>query len=456
MAIIVQQSVDHDMREYAKGDTLIQEKVNELTSSLTQTSYSSAATSANTKLLLSKLKRGASNASILIIGDSTGNGADEWVTLAAQKLATLFASYTVQIRYWNESTGIEYNAPQVIQAGTSSYILDIWNCSVSGQIPGYVQGFRWNTAIVPTNPDLIFISHGHNLGDPTGVVYLEQMGRNTFLSLTEELALQFPLAGIVLIAQNPSTLAGREKWQAIKANTLEQVVSMRGYGFIDVHQAFIDTKNPSAYIGDGTHPNSNGSILWADVVTKAMTDENTSIPTRLNPSSLLVYSKNYLANPEFSSWAGTNPDNWTPNAMTVTSKDTTNYESGLHGCKLTTNATSGTAQLEQGINLASAGLLHLRGKQVTLAVRVFQPASNTVTVRAQIVDNTGSANARSLDVPLSTRDRYVWLFATKILPIDATAIYVRLIPRTSGTNIVDATFDRAYLVQGIIPNVGVI
>jgi hypothetical protein len=417
--------------------------------------YASASTAANTRMLLSKLRRGVSDAAILVIGDSTGNAPDEWVSLCTQKLAAMFPAYTVKINYWNESTGTEYNAPTVIQTGTGAYTLNVWNCSASGQVPGYVQGSRWSTAVVPTSPDLIFINHGHNMGDSSSAVYYEQVGRNTFFSLTEELTLLFPTAGIVLIAQNPSLISGRETWQAHKANVIEQVASLRSYGFIDVHQAFVDTNNVAAYIGDQTHPNALGSKLWADVVTKAITNIDVSAPSRLNPSSLLTYGKNYLLNPDFSSWASTDPDSWVP-TLATTSKDTTNFETSSNGCKITSTATSGTAYIEQAINLTTNGLLHLRGKTVTLAVRVFQPASNAATVRAYIQDSTGSANARSLDVPISTRDRYVWLFASKKVPSNETALYVRLIPRTSGTSIVEATFDRAYLVQGVIPYVGIV
>ncbi|GGF88415.1 SGNH/GDSL hydrolase family protein [Paenibacillus abyssi] len=417
--------------------------------------YSSATTAANTRMLLAKLRRGVSDAAITVIGDSTGNAPDEWVYLTAQNLAAMFPAYTVRISTWNATTGTEYNAAETLQTGTGPYTLRIWNCSVPGEIPGYVQGFRWQAAVVATAPDLIFISHGHNLGDPTPATYLESTGRNTYLSLTEELTLQFPLAGLVLIAQNPTTLSGRETWQAIKANVIESVASMRSYGFIDVHQAFVDTMNVPAYLSDGIHPNTAGSKLWASLVTKVLIDSDNA-RARTGMSSLLLFGKNYLSNPEFSSWAATDPDSWVPNASAATSKDTTTFETGAQGCKVTSNATSGTAQIEQTINLATAGLLHLRGKTVTLAVRVFVPAGNTATVRIAIVDSTGGANARNMDVPGTTRGRYIWLFSTRVVDSAATTIFARLMARTSGTAIVEATFDRAYLVQGVLPTVGLV
>jgi GDSL-like Lipase/Acylhydrolase family len=432
----------------------LSDKIGDLSLDVDKMSYSSAATSANTKKLLSKLKRGVSDVSILVIGDSTGNASNEWVYLTAQNLAKMFPAYTVQISTWNATTGTEYSPASIIQTGTGSYTLKIWNNSVSGEVPGYVQGFRWATAIVPTSPDLIFISHGHNIGDPSSVAFQEQTGRNLYLSLTEELTQQFPNAGIVLIAQNPSFMNGREIWQAVKANIIESVAGMRSYGFIDIHQAFLDTGRPNDYILDGTHPNDEGSKLWANVVTSALTNTNLSSATKLNESTLITFGKNYLSNSDFSLWDSANPNNWTPNSYVTASKDTTLFETGSYGCKLSATSTSGTAQLEQGVNLANAGITHLKGKVVTLAVRVFVPASNTATVRIQLVDNTGSANARGMDVASATRDRFVWLFASKRLDENATSIYARLIPRTTGTATVDATFDRAYLVQGINPTVG--
>lgn len=92
---------------------------------------------------------------------------------------------------------------------------------------------------------------------------------------------------------------------------------------------------------------------------------------------------------------------------------------------------------------------------MTAAARVFVPASNTATVRVTVLDTTGSANARETSVSASTRDRFVWVFASKRIDNAAGAVYVRLTARTSGTATVEATFDRATLVRGVLPSEGV-
>ena len=414
--------------------------------------YASASTAANTRRVLSMLTRNVSDVSILVISDSTANEQTEWAYLTAVDLAAKFPAYTVEFAFWDETGGTGYQAPITLQTGTDTNKLRFWCCARAGEIPGYVLGSRWSAAVVAPAPDLVIVNHGHNMPDPTGVAWKEQAGRAMMMSLTEEVTATFPRAGLILIAQNPSKMAGRETWQAIKANAWEDLASIRGYGFIDVHQAFLDYGNWQADLMlDDTHPNAKGSRLWADVVGAAFKEQRgAGVPT-VNTPPLLTSGKNYIDNYDFSAWSGTNPDAWTPNAAAATSKDTTNVEVGVQGCKVTANTTSGLASLAQSYNLAVKGYRHLKGQVVTLAVRVFVPASNTAVVRVEVKDSTGSVNARSADIPTSTRDRFVWLYASKRLDPAATDLYVTLYPRTSGTATVDATFDRVHLVQGVLP-----
>jgi hypothetical protein len=416
--------------------------------------YANAATAANTRLVMSKLRRGMADVSILNISDSTGNETTEWFYKLAQFLATKFPAYTVQFSFWDETGGVAYQTATTIQTGTGAKTLRFWDAAKTGEIPGYVLGTRWAAAVTATAPDLVFVNHGHNMSDPTSVTWSEFVGRNTMFSLTEELTATFPRAGLVLIAQNPSKVAGRETWQAIKASAWEEAASLRGYGFIDVHQSFIDYGAwQTALMADDTHPNATGSQIWADVVIAAFQDERKAVVPSVMIPPLLTTAKNYLDNGDFSAWASTDPDSWVPTASATTSKDTTNFESSTQACKVTGTATTGAAQIEQTINLTTKGYHHLKGQVVTLAVRVYVPAANTGTVRIALVDSTGGANASNMDIPTSTRGRYVWLFSSKRIDTGNT-IYVRLMSRTSGTAIMDASFDRAYLVRGVLPQCG--
>ena len=96
-----------------------------------------------------------------------------------------------------------------------------------------------------------------------------------------------PLAGVVLLAENPSLLPGRETWQALKAQFIEAVAGIRGYGFIDAEQAFWDYGNWAADLMlDQTHPNAGGSALIASLVNAAMESAKGAAATRLEPSLL--------------------------------------------------------------------------------------------------------------------------------------------------------------------------
>ena len=64
--------------------------------------------------------------------------------------------------------------------------------------------------------------------------------RNPYARIVEDVSATFPAAGIVLVAQNPSQVVGRETWQATKAQVLDAYAQQRGFGFLDVHQAFAD------------------------------------------------------------------------------------------------------------------------------------------------------------------------------------------------------------------------
>ena len=89
-----------------------------------------------------------------------------------------------------------------------------------------------------------------------------------------------------------------------------------------------------------------------------------------------------------------------------------------------------------------------------MAVRVREPASNTQTVRVQVLDSTGTANQRLTDTAQTAVDGFQWLFTNKRIDAGATGVYVRLNCRTTGAALVDATFDRVYLVKGLLPFAG--
>ncbi|MBO3663744.1 SGNH/GDSL hydrolase family protein [Microbacterium stercoris] len=415
--------------------------------------YANEATAGNLRGVISKLERGVSNVTLLWITDSLGSGLNKPPHLNCLWLADQFPAYTVQYVFWDEVSEIAYQDPVTVQTGTGPYVLRVYIACRSGGVPEYVLGGRYAAAIAAVSPDAVIVLQGHNTGGPLETVDAQALQRNKWLAVTESVTATHPLAGVVLFSQNPSLIVGRETWQAHKAQVVEAVAGLRGYGFIDAHQAFTDTPDWQTVLmtpaTDRTHPNAAGYALMGDLINAAMASARGATATRLEPSALLRSAKNYVVNADFSAWTGASPDNWTPTNAT-TSKDVASYETGAHAMKITGTAVSGAAQVFQ--MLGAAKTKELRGSYVTLAVRLTQPVSNDQQAAAGIFQ-IGAGQART-DVHATSRGGYQWVLATMRIAEAATDIYIRLYSRLAGTAGVEASVDRVYLVKGVLPLAG--
>lgn len=429
--------------------------------------YASAATAATTARFLSKLKRGTQDLSLLVIGDSTGNETTEWVYLAVQDLAAQFPTHTVTYALWDAAGGTAYSAPQTLQTGSGTRTLRVWNASIAGSAPDYVNGFRYQAAVAATAPDLVFVSHGHNTGDPgTTEGQWWNSFRNAYLSMIEPVSSQFPAAGVVLIAQNPSFVAGRESWQAQKASILADLAGQRGFGFIDVHQAFMDAVAAAGgsaafratYMSDATHPNSLAqSTIWAPAVISALKASAVTGAgvSGQSVSPVLQGARNLIPNSDFAAWSGSAPDGWVLTGCTAT-KDTTLFETGTYSCRLDAPASAGTMQMEYSVNLATLGPKGLLdGAPATLAARIYIPAANATIPSVIMKDQGGSGTAGRADAsPANSYGRWVWLFCTRRFASPANVLAVDLFPRVSGTAAGTVYVDRVYLTVGDLPRCG--
>lgn len=422
-------------------------------------------TAANASRLMGRLNRGIDSASILYVGDSTGNEQIEHIFLEAQALAARFPKYTVVYRLWND-TSRTFDPEVVIQTGQGATppVLTYWNVSVSGFATFHFIGDRFTQAFesLPAPPELIFISHSHNMLDVT-TPNLRSSFRPNVLCLTEELTQVFPDAGLVLMSQNPSYTAGRETWQNIKATELQSLAARRGYGFIDVHQAFMDTGNPQAYVkADNIHPTTsadapapNGSALWAAVVDASLHPQGAALPSPTQRSSYFTEpARSLIPNTEFATWTAPEvPDGWTL-VNCLAEKDTVNFETGSNGLKLTAVAT-GASYAQFSASPASLGIKGLvSGKMVTVGIRVFVPATNLIAgVGIMLRDQGGSTTQRRVDISAATRGRFHWLYATKKIDAPGTNLTIQISPQWTGafaaTNTM--TVDRIRAVEGDVP-----
>lgn len=419
---------------------------------------------ANASRWLCKMNRGIDNCSLLLVGDSTGNEPIEHFYLEAQAIASQFPKYTVLYRLWND-TSRTYDAAVTLQTGQGATppTLTIWNCSVSGFATFHFIGDRFTQAFesLVEQPDLIFVSHSHNMLDVT--TPSQRAGfRPNVLCLTEELTQIFPDAGLILMSQNPSYTAGREIWQNIKATELQAIAARRGYGFIDIHQVFQDTGNPRDYVKvDNIHPTTsadapapNGSMLWAAAVMKCLQYKG-AVPSMTQRSSYFTdQARSLIPNTEFATWTDPAfPDGWTLTNC-LAEKDTVNFETGAHGLKLTAVAT-GASYAQFSASPQSLGIKGLvAGKFITVGIKVFVPATNLIAgVGIMLRDQGGSTTQRRVDISSATRGRFHWLYATKKIDAPGTNLTIQISPQWTGTFAATNTMtvDRIRAVEGDVP-----
>lgn len=419
---------------------------------------------ANASRWLCKMNRGIDNCSLLFVGDSTGNEPIEHFYLTVQAIAAQFPKYTVLYRLWND-TSKTYDAAVTIQTGQGATppTLTVWNCSVSGFATFHFIGDRFTSAFesLAEQPDLIMVSHGHNMLDVT--TPSQRAGfRPNMLALTEELTQVFPDSGMILFSQNPTFTPGRENWQNIKATETQAIAARRGYGFIDIHQVFQDTGNPQAYVKtDLVHPTTsadapapNGSALWSAATMKALQFRGAAPAMPQRSSYFLDQAKSLIPNTGFETWTAPEmPDGWTLTNC-LAEKDTVNFETGTFGLKLTAVAT-GASMIQFSASPASLGIKGLvSGKFVTVGIRVFVPATNLIAgVGIMLRDQGGSTTQRRVDISAATRGRFHWLYATKKIDAPGTNLTIQISPQWTGafaaTNTM--TVDRIRAVEGDIP-----
>jgi hypothetical protein len=175
-----------------------------------------------------KLRNQTSDANIVVLSDSTGVTTSRWVYLMATQLAAQYPAWTVRYRLW-DAVGLAWSAYTTIQTGTGSRTLSVHNAAISGG--NYAQHLtpQFATQVTNNNPDLVFISHGHNFS--TGLTNFQ----GTYQAFIETVAEAVPGAPIILVSQNPRTdNAGA---QDFLHDEIAWMASVRGYGFVNAFSA---------------------------------------------------------------------------------------------------------------------------------------------------------------------------------------------------------------------------
>lgn len=392
-----------------------------------------------TQRLMRKLDAEVSDASILVIGDSTGDGSTDWVYRLTEALADDWPEWSVDYRLAVDGSSA-YSAATSVQVGSGARTLTVYNASIPGYHALHFQGTRAGWAIFPLEPDLIFISLGHNEASTP-----ESLIHSRMVSLTESVTER--LSGdVILVAQNPATA---DENQQVRAQVYRDIATARGFGFIDVMKAFLDTGAAPGLTTDGIHPNTAGSTLWAATVHAAFQYQPAIVPKPQPPSPLTSAGPQLLINGDFASL----PDHslsalayggWWADANTAITQDATNYESPRgYGIKLTATAAA-LARFGQRIKAHA-----YRNQWVTVAWRVFIPSGQAQTVGWIYLDD-GVGNSTAIPGTYSG-GAFQWIIAS--VKVGATATDLDTLLLLSGINAAAAnvTVDRVILTLGKFP-----
>jgi hypothetical protein len=362
----------------------------------------------STQRFLKKIRRGY-NATLVVLSDSTAAHPEDWAYLLGQWLGVTYPAINVDVAFWDDTTQA-YPAATRISTGSGSQTITIWIAAIPGKPPVYhLVGFE--DMCGSKEPDLVIISHGHN---ETGISYSNV--RDRMLALTETLLLRNPQASVILTAQNPNTT---DDFQGLRAEQYQQIAQTKGFGFIDVHQAFLDYGTWQADLMlNSVHPNDAGQLLWHATVTPAFTYQPWYQPQPQTHSSLSVPVRNMLTNGDMASFASPPTlDSWTATAVDLV-KDLDHFD-GPNGYAVRMRATAASGSLIYQ-PLSAAQVRTLRGTWLTVAARIYvrgSAGSNTAG-RAGIQTNVASITTPSI---LRT-DGWHWSVASQL--IDPAAIFI--------------------------------
>lgn len=192
-------------------------------------------------------------AEVVVLGDSTGNGIDEW---PAQWGATLTDERRVQVRQWDFL--LEEFGPSWSNMGGEGPRLRIWNLSQPGANASYPLKRERLSQVTAPDPGVVILNYGHN--ELPGKVV------RAVSDLTSAVVERWPDTQVVITLQNPVTTDASNRQQTRIAE-LRDWAEEEGLPVIDAWSAFQGDARPlGRYLLDGAHPNVEGTQVWVDAV----------------------------------------------------------------------------------------------------------------------------------------------------------------------------------------------
>lgn len=388
------------------------------------------------------IQQDAADVNLLVVGDSTGDAADEWVYLFGQWLATQYPTHSVSYRLWDDTNNV-YGVAAGIATGSGSNTIRIWNASIAGKGSLYLTGAKQSALSV--NADLVLFSHGKN--GQNGLT-TQQINAENMMGW-EAARLANPSAYFAPVLQCPN----RDD-SGMDVEVAQQRVVAALYPDVrplDVYSAFIArNKDPSLY-KDNVHPGPDGSALWVGVIEDMW--RRSPATTRTNGGALLATTDtNLLSNGDFADFTGALPAGWTGTSSPTAVKELTTVD-GASAYSLKLTGTAAGARIQNFIGTSQRN--SVKGKLISLAVRGFVPAGSADSVGRVgiIVDSTGAGSVVTTSASfIEGKGGWRWVIVQGVpVPLDATNVRVFLYCDSSANATSAAYYDRAVLVQGDIP-----
>lgn len=181
---------------------------------------------------------------VLVLGDSTGNGWDEWAFLWAEEQGLPGAMWMTETEngYSGATESTRLWSGAMVEA-TADYPVEHWDA-------------MWPEA----DPDLVLLNYGHFYS--SGDEAVESM--EALRAAIEE---QAPETPVVVILQNPQADDANASVREAIAGWAQE----SGLPTIDVAAAFAESDEPLANLRlDQLNPSTAGSQLWAETVGEAL------------------------------------------------------------------------------------------------------------------------------------------------------------------------------------------
>lgn len=188
---------------------------------------------------------------ISVLGDSTGDGADEWVALWAMLLAADGAS--VSVKTWNHDLAEWSEEPEGFGSGRRS--ITVWNGSVPGATPSYPIGFK--NLLQPVEPDIIITSFGHDHDGDPGSLGTE------FSNLLDTARHRWDGDVPTLVTiQNPGQGSAALE-AAAGQHAIREVARQRDLPVVDINEVFQSVGDVESLMQNKVRPGPEGYMLWA-------------------------------------------------------------------------------------------------------------------------------------------------------------------------------------------------